>query len=315
MITLIWTIATVFILCLCISSVSPTCTSSECDDGMLKRQLTASSAEMVSKYRDISSVLFDRKNSNLRQSKKSFGSSFDNVIENFLTLQSVLDLSVQRKQQVGNISWLNNMCMYFWSLTHRNRKSIKRMCEVGFGNGHSSTLFLTATNDVKSTMISFDLFLFDESSHSSGRHDMGQYLNTMGKSQKAAVDYINATFPGRFRISPGTSDYTIPNFIGDNPGYKCDLIYIDGCHELGPMLNDIQNFRKLATNNTIVLLDDFENDQVRRAIEAAVKVGYLHPMTECIEGEVLIDERFGHPGWTKLDPPGKRFCQTKFRFD
>lgn len=156
------------------------------------------------------------------------------------------------------------------------------------------------------------MFPFDNSSIITGSHDMSSYMNFMGKSQKIAVNFINETFPGRFHAVSGTSDVTIPKFLKENPGYKCDLIFIDGCHELHPMLTDIRNFKELATSETIVLLDDFENVQVRRAIEQAVKDNLLLPMIECIEGEVLIDERFGHPGWTKLDPPGKRFCQTKF---
>lgn len=235
--------------------------------------------------------------------------NFDHVMHNFETLQSALDEVVPRKKQVGHMGWLNNMCMYFWRIAHSN--SVNHICEVGFGNGFSSTLFLTAGN---ATMISFDLFPDEGVVHVRGKHDMQSFMQFMPKSQGAARKLINHLFPGRFTAYAGSSEFSIPAFVQNNPGYKCDLIYIDGCHEKDPTLNDIRNFRALAHNETIVLFDDLENTAVNAAIQAAVREKLVQPMLECIEGEVLIDKRFGLEGWTKLDAPGKKFCQSKYVF-
>lgn len=233
--------------------------------------------------------------------------SFDQVMHHFEKLQKTLDEAVPREKQVGHMGWLNNMCMYFWRVAHS--KSVNHICEVGFGNGFSSTLFLTAGN---ASMISFDLFPDEGATHVKGKHDMQSYMQYMPKSQGAARRLINHLFPGRFTAYAGSSEFSIPTFIQNNAGYKCDLIYIDGCHEKIPTLNDIRNFRALAHSETIVLFDDLENTAVNGAIQAAVQEHLIHPMLECIEGEVLIDQRFGIAGWTKLDAPGKKFCQSKY---
>ena len=97
-------------------------------------------------------------------------------MRNFLELQAALDAVVPRGKQVGNMGWLNNMCMYFWKVAHT--PSIKSICEVGFGNGFSSTLFLTAS---KATMISFDIF----PDKVERNDEMGDFMKYMPTSQKA----------------------------------------------------------------------------------------------------------------------------------
>ena len=161
-------------------------------------------------------------------------------------------------------------------------------------------------------MISFDLFPYKNVTLT-GRHDMGNFLGAMPASQKAGIDYIQRAFPGRFQDYAGTSDVSIPKFIQENPGYKCDLVYIDGCHHKEPTFIDITNFRKLATKDTVVLLDDLEFPGVREAIEEAIAKGLLEPFVECILGEVLIDQRFGM-GFQLSNSNPKKFCQTRFKF-
>ncbi len=141
---------------------------------------------------------------------------------------------------------------------------------------------------------------------------MSGFLQYMPKSQMAAIEFIKTTFPNRFTAISGTSGYSVTKFIDDNPGFICDVVFIDGCHEFQPPFTDITNFRKLANDKAIVLLDDLEFPQVRQAVDLAVTNGLISPLIECIEGEVLVDQRFS-PGVAALKRPGKKFCQTKFK--
>ena len=228
------------------------------------------------------------------ESHESHRHSFDQVIHNFLELQVALDAVAPRASQVGHIGWFRNKSMYFWSVARYN--SVKKICEVGFGNGYSSVLFLTAA--AESTVLS-------------RYHDQGAWLDGMPKTQTAGRRAIEVLFPRRFKAFPGYSDETVPKFINNNPGYKCDLILIDGSHASEPAYMDIKNFKPLAHNNTILLFDDVDWPGIMNATNTAIAEKIIAPWIECINGEVLVDSRFARPGITKKDRP-LTFCQTKY---
>lgn len=230
--------------------------------------------------------------------------SFDQVMRNFYKLQKNLDSVMARKKQVGHMGWLSNMPMYFWRIAHS--PNINTICEVGFGVGFSSTLFLTAGN---ATMISFDLF--PEIGSRDENDEMGDFMKSLPLTQTSSRNMINQLFPNRFTAYPGYSQNTVPDFIKNNTQYKCDLIYNDGSHMTEPTLTDIRNFKGLAHKDTIVLFDDIECIEVQTALETSLREGILNPYIECIEGEVLIDPNFGHPGWNRL-AKGKKYCRTTY---
>ena len=112
--------------------------------------------------------------------------------------------------------------------------SIRFGLEIGFNAGHSADLFLSQNKNLK--LISFDL----------GEHD---YVSK-GKC------YIDNTYPFRHRLILGDSRATIPNFIKDNPGLKIDFFFIDGDHTKEGAIADINNCMPLATESSLVVLDD-----------------------------------------------------------
>ena len=106
--------------------------------------------------------------------------------------------------------------------------------EIGFNAGHSAEVFLQ--NNPTLTLTSFDL----------GHHS---YVS-------AAKEYIDATYPNRHTLILGDSTVTVPTYINNNPGKTFDLIFIDGGHDYRIARADLENCRKIANNDTVVIMDD-----------------------------------------------------------
>jgi predicted O-methyltransferase YrrM len=113
---------------------------------------------------------------------------------------------------------------------------VRDVAEVGFNAGHSSYVFLASRADVRVT--SFDL----------GEH---QYIDL-------AKSVIDNAFPGRHDLVTGDSRLTVPAYAEAGSDGRFDLIYIDGGHDVEVARADIDNCRMLATDRTIVVMDDLE---------------------------------------------------------
>lgn len=117
--------------------------------------------------------------------------------------------------------------------TAREHHSLK-IAEIGFHLGFSSYAFLKASK--QSIVVSFDI----------KDHPF----------VPAAKNIIDRKFPGRHSIIYGDSTKTIPEFVAQHPDIKFDLIFIDGGHEYRVAKADIQNMRRLAHPDTLVIMDD-----------------------------------------------------------
>lgn len=133
----------------------------------------------------------------------------------------------------GNCSDIPEQLEYLSSLVKQN--NIVNILEVGFNAGHSSTLFLESNPNSK--VISFDIC----------EHP---YVD------KAKND-IDILYPNRHTLIRGDSRLTIPNFITD---ITFDLIFIDGGHSEEVAMADLLNCKRLATKDTIIVLDDYAKD-------------------------------------------------------
>jgi predicted O-methyltransferase YrrM len=122
---------------------------------------------------------------------------------------------------------------YFQQLLTRE-PWVRHVAEVGFNAGHSSYLFLNSRSDIEVT--SFDL----------GEHEYTHLAKWI----------IDEHFPGRHELVIGDSRLTLPAFTTSQPDRTFDLIFIDGGHDLNVARADIDNCRSLATDQTIVIMDD-----------------------------------------------------------
>ncbi|KAK2141539.1 hypothetical protein LSH36_1085g00014 [Paralvinella palmiformis] len=122
-----------------------------------------------------------------------------------------------------------------------SHSSVKTICETGFNAGHSTFGWLTINPNAH--VYSFDI----------GVH---QYAKPM-------AEYIRKLHPERFNITWGDSTKTIPIFHRQHPEVLCDLIIIDGGHTTGICKADLLNFKKMANNDSIVILDNYPQKRWR----------------------------------------------------
>lgn len=79
------------------------------------------------------------------------------------------------------------------------------------------------------------------------------------KYVKFGKEYIDNEFPYRHTLILGNSLESVPKFSKENPGKLFNLIFVDGNHEYEYAYNDIINCKKLANENTILVVDDIVN--------------------------------------------------------
>lgn len=147
------------------------------------------------------------------------------------------------------------------------------ICETGFNLGHSSFNYLTANE--KAIVHSFDL----------GKH---AYAHKMS-------DYLKTLFPTRFFIHFGDSTKTIPEFIRNNSGFQCDLMFVDGGHVYPVALADIKNFAKIANlKENIISFDDYPTDWGKsfgKAWDDVIKQGILKEFMRCTFQNIVGRQR------------------------
>lgn len=102
--------------------------------------------------------------------------------------------------------------------------------QIGFNAGHSAEIMLENNSSLKLT--SFDL----------GSHSYVIPAN----------DYISKRYPGRHELILGDSTITLPKYMDK----KFDVIFIDGGHTYFLATTDLQNCKRFAHENTIVIMDD-----------------------------------------------------------
>ena len=109
------------------------------------------------------------------------------------------------------------------------RPGISTVCEVGFNAGHSAVVLLQANPSVR--LETFDLFSYPHSADS--------------------LSYVMRRFPGRVTPHKGRSAQTVP---AASLSARCDLVIIDGRHEFEAVVEDMLNFRRLASPDALFLV-------------------------------------------------------------
>jgi len=138
----------------------------------------------------------------------------------------------------------------------------------GFNAGHSSFNFLTARRDV--TVHSFDV----------GRH---RYVPPI-------ASFLQRKFPGRLNVELGDSRLTLPRYFDrpaspSIPAVTCDLMLVDGGHDLDVALSDIRNFARVASRpRNVIIVDDVNSRKVRTAWKVALRSGIVQQIFTCTFG-------------------------------
>lgn len=144
--------------------------------------------------------------------------------------ESLKGISVNEEIEGGSQSI---QCKYFIDYLIAN-PNIKNILEIGFNTGISASYFLSARDDIK--VISVDI----------GHH---KYIHECKK-------LIHAQFSGRHTLLIGDSKIVIPQLNKLEPGFKPDLIFIDGDHGEPTPIIDARNCLALADKETILVMDD-----------------------------------------------------------
>lgn len=120
-----------------------------------------------------------------------------------------------------------------------------RYCESGFNAGYSAAVALLA--DPFATVLAFDI---DEH----GAVAVGQA-------------FVEREFPGRLELTLGDSRTTVPAHAPWQHGGVCDVVFIDGGHELDVAESDLASFERLAAPGAALIVDDTGCDDVQGACD------------------------------------------------
>ena len=118
---------------------------------------------------------------------------------------------------------------------------VRTYCEVGFNGGHTAAAVLASTGHVR--VHSFDIGAY-------GDHTV----------RNAA--WLHRMHPQRFHFTKGDSAVTLPAFskkVAGGRELSCDVILVDGDHSEAPTYNDLLHFRRAASHEALVILDDLDS--------------------------------------------------------
>lgn len=189
-----------------------------------------------------------------------------------------------RTKVVGNIAWYPTQIHYYARAASQNW--VRNICEVGYGVGHSTLLYLTVNRQAK--LYSFDWFSPELEKMVTGLAPS----NSRRDGKNPSIEYIvsKKNLINRFHMVRGDSNNTIPMFTKRETTLKCDLISIDGSHISPQPYFDILHFRPLAHHETLVILDDMHSSPVRNDLDRAISEKILAEI-ECLKPEQQTDRK------------------------
>eukprot|EP00439_Symbiodinium_sp_Y106_P073058 s2900_g13.t1 len=168
-------------------------------------------------------------------------------------------------------------------------EGVKTICEVGFNAGHSALRWLTHSS---AKVLSFDL-----GDHPYSRPAAMWLASQFPEKLRCKLDQRDAengaealavSLAGvirtrrilrRLELIWGDSLATVPEFHRQKPELQSELIFIDGGHSYDCAIRDLKNLAALANlQNNRVLLDDTFLDDVRRAWDEMLEMGYVEEL-------------------------------------
>jgi predicted O-methyltransferase YrrM len=129
--------------------------------------------------------------------------------------------------------------------------NIKHVLEIGFNSGFSTLLMLLSNKNVSITC-----------------YDLGEHSYMIPCFNK-----LKESFGERIQMNVGDSTVTL-----SNDSNKYDLIHIDGGHATEVAESDIVNSYRLSKQGTILIMDDYDFDNLRPLWDSYVNQYNLQPL-------------------------------------
>ena len=153
-----------------------------------------------------------------------------------------------------------------------------QVCEIGFGSGMSTVLFLAASP--RTRVLTFDLFpeplRKDEDLTSGALQVLKRWpAERLFPQQQDAIRFMTERWPFRTERIAGDSNVTVAAFAARHRDFKCDVISIDGLHTSPHVYHDIRHMRLLARPGTVLLLDDMSRPELKRDLLRAEQAGLV----------------------------------------
>jgi hypothetical protein len=197
---------------------------------------------------------------------------------------------------IGHIGWHPMQAFkYFWFARQVTAERLTKglgpptTCEVGFGTGHSASIFLSASTIEGDMKRGGTHHVFD-----CPKCGGGPQKRVLETAKAKAWNYLFGEFGNeRLRRHSGFSSELIPAMANEEPSTRCQLFVIDGDHGLEGVLKDIEaaHRSRLWTGDTILLFDDVDMPGVRMALRSAMARRLLVVVEEFI-GDFHVDPVF-----------------------
>jgi len=167
--------------------------------------------------------------------------------------RNLIPIIINSKEMVeGNIFMIHNTFQYTDLFLNKAKnisnivlnKNIKNVLEIGFNAGFSTLLILLSNPNLHIACI-----------------DLGIHNYTLPCYKK-----IKEMFGDRINLIIGDSTKMLPALTS-----TYDLIPIDGGHETEVATSDITNSYKLSKNNTIIIMDDYDFQELHTLWDTYVK--------------------------------------------
>jgi predicted O-methyltransferase YrrM len=140
-------------------------------------------------------------------------------------------------------------------------KNKNKICEIGVNAGHSLLLMLEQNPNA-------EYLLFDLNNH--------KYTNP-------CIEYIKSAYPNtKIQVVYGDSKFTVNNFINNNIDEmnSYDFIHIDGGHGLQEVISDYESSKRIASDDSILIFDDYDYSNIQNFIDLKVKENEIEKITD-----------------------------------
>lgn len=176
-------------------------------------------------------------------------------------MKKYLDELLKEKKMVGKLTGNIGMPAYKPQqiLYFLLASMAQTVCEIGFNAGHSAFQYLSGTRNA--TVYSFD--------------------SGIKGYAKEMAEFLNESYGGRLHMIWGNSKSSIPSFSRKHPNVKCDLLVIDGSHEYSIVMADIINFKEMAWEKNILVMDDIQSSKIHGAFRNAIQAGIVQEIFSC----------------------------------